>query len=75
MPKPSFEEQQWYNVTWENKEVHTFHKDICPKVNAIAQPESELVNFEVVVKHFNHYATGAHPDIFLHIVLLNTNNS
>ena len=38
------EEQLWYYLThsWEDKEVHTFPKGICPKGNVIARLEYEL---------------------------------
>ena len=38
------EEQQWYYLThcWENKEVHTFSRDICSKVDITLQLEFEL---------------------------------
>ena len=41
---PMLEEQLWCYLThsWENKEVHTFPKGICLKVNVIAQLEFEL---------------------------------
>ena len=44
-----------------DKGVHTFPKDISPKMNVIAWLEFELIYFEVAVQHFNHYATGTPP--------------
>ena len=45
MSKPSSrEELLWYYLTnsLEDKEIHTFPKGICPKVNVIARLEFEL---------------------------------
>ena len=44
---------------WKDKEVHTFPKGICPKVNVIARLEFEFANYDSVVHQFNHYATRA----------------
>ena len=40
-----------------DKGVHTFPKDICPKVNVIARLEFELAYYDFAVHHFNHYTT------------------
>ena len=47
----------WYYLTdsWEDKEVHTFPKGICPKVNVIARLEFELAYYDSAVHRFNHY--------------------
>ena len=52
--------QQWYYLThsWGDKGVHTFPKDISPKVNTIAQLEFELIYFTAAVQHLSYYATG-----------------
>ena len=51
------EEQLWYYLTycWEDKEVHTFPKGICPNVNVIARLEFELTYYDSAVQHINHY--------------------
>ena len=53
------EEQYWYYFThsWEDKEVHTFPKGICPKVNVIARLEYELAYYDSAVPRFNHCTT------------------
>ena len=63
MPKP---EEQWYYLThsWEDKGVHTFPKDICPKVNVIARLEYELAYYDSAVHRFNHYTTRTPPRSF-----------
>ena len=38
-------------------EVHIFPRDICPKVNVIAQVEFELVYCNIAVLHVSHYVT------------------
>ena len=38
--------------SWENMEVHTFLKNISPKVNVIALVEFELFYYDVAVQHF-----------------------
>ena len=42
------EEEQWYYLThsWEDKEVHTFPKGICSKVNVIERLEYELAYYD-----------------------------
>ena len=35
--------------------VHTFPKDICPKVNVIARLEFELAYYDPAVHRFNHF--------------------
>ena len=37
-------------------EVHAFPRGIDPKVNVIIRLETELVYYDVTVKHVNHYA-------------------
>ena len=44
------------------KEVHTFPKGICPKVNAIARLEYELAHYDSAVHRFNHYTTRTPED-------------
>ena len=53
------EERLWYYLThsWEDKEVHTFLKDICPKVNVIERVETELAYYDPSIHSFNHYTT------------------
>ena len=48
------EGQWWYYLThnWEDKKIHTFLKDICPKVNVIARLEFELAYYNSTVQHF-----------------------
>ena len=41
-----------------NKRVHTFPKNISPKVNEIAQIEFELAYHGATVEHINHSAMG-----------------
>ena len=50
------EEQQWYYLTHcpGDKEVYTYPKDICRKVNPTERLEFELVSFEDIVQHFSH---------------------
>ena len=61
------EEQYWYYLThsWEDKEVHTFLKDICLKVNVIARLEHELAYYDSAVHHFNHYTRRTPPEMAL----------
>ena len=40
------------------KEVHTFPKGICLKMNVITQMEFELAYYDVAVQHNSHYAMG-----------------
>ena len=63
--KAIFVEQKWYYLTHNlgYKGVHTFPKGISPKVNVIAQVESELVHFEAAVHHFHHNATITPPQV------------
>ena len=49
------EEQYYLTHSWEDKGVHTFPKDICPKVNVIAWLEYELSYYDSAVHRFNHY--------------------
>ena len=53
------EGQSWYDLThsWEDKEVHTFSKGICPKGNVIARLMFEPAYYDFTVQHFNHYLT------------------
>ena len=44
--------------SWEDNGVHTFPKDIRPKVNVIARLEYELDYYDSAVNRFNHYTTG-----------------
>ena len=58
MPKPFFQKNSSGTThSWEDKGVHAFHKDICPKVNVIARLEYELAYYDFVVHRFNHYTT------------------
>ena len=62
--KPILLEDQWryYSTrSWEDKEVHTFPKGICPKVNVIARLEFESAYYDSAVHHFNHYTTKTPP--------------
>ena len=47
-----------FNPWMGRKGVYTFPKGICLKVNVIAQLEFELVYYDPIVQHFNHYAMG-----------------
>ena len=69
-----WEEKYWYNWTysWEDKGVHTFSKDICPKVNVIARPEFELAYNDSAVHCFNHYTMRTHPSGL--VLLVSWNN-
>ena len=58
MPKPSFQRDSSGTIEtnrWEDKEVHTFPKGICPKVNVIARPEFELALYDSGVQRFKPY--------------------
>ena len=44
MPKISFLKEQL--LYWKDKEVHTFPKSICSKVNVITRLELELAYYE-----------------------------
>ena len=60
MPKPFSEKKQyWYYLThsWEDKEIHTFPKGICPKVNTIVRLEYEHAYYDSAVHRFNYYIT------------------
>ena len=48
-----------YIYTWRNKEVHTFPKDISPKMNVIERLEFELSYYDAAVHHVSHYTTGS----------------
>ena len=67
MLNPSFffflEGQLWYFFTYslEDKGVHTFPKDICPKMSVIARLEFELAYYDFAVKGFNNYASRITP--------------
>ena len=39
--------------------IHTFLKNICPKVNVIAQLEFELAYYDSAVQRFNHYTLSS----------------
>ena len=41
--------------------VHTFPKDICPKVNEISRLEYELAYYDSAVHRFNHYTKTTPP--------------
>ena len=41
-----------------DKNVHTFLKSVCPKVNEMAWLEFELIYYDVTVQLISHYATG-----------------
>ena len=51
------EEQLWYYLTHSlgDKGIYTFPKGICPKVNAIVQPELELAYYDSAVQYINDY--------------------
>ena len=53
------EEQQWYYLThnWGNKGVHTFPKDVSPKVKVTSRPKFKLVYFKVAIQLGSHYST------------------
>ena len=56
--KFSFWKQQlWYHLTysWEDKGIHNFPKNICPKVNVSVRLEFELTHYDFVVQRLNHY--------------------
>ena len=53
-----------FSYCWGDKEVHTFPKSICSKVNVIAQLEYELAYYDSAVHRFNHYTTRTPSDIF-----------
>ena len=64
MPKSILlEEQLGYDLThnWDDKEVYNFPKGICQKVNVFARLEFELVYYDSVTQHFNHYAKKTFP--------------
>ena len=44
-----------------DKEVHTFPKGICPKVNVIARLEFEFTYYDSAVHRVNHYTTSTPP--------------
>ena len=46
---------------WEDKEVHTFPKDICPRVNLVAWLEFELAYYDSAVQLFNPYTMRTPP--------------
>ena len=48
--------------SWEDKEVHTFPKGICPKINIIARLEFKLAYYDSAVHHFNYYTTRTPPN-------------
>ena len=56
-------EQQWCYLThsWEDKGVHTFSKDICPKVIIILRLDFKPAYYDSRVQHFNHYITRTPP--------------
>ena len=60
-------EQKRYSLTydWGNKEVHTFTKGICPKLNVKERLKFELANYDSTVHHFNHYTTKTPPAQFI----------
>ena len=75
MPKPSLQKNSSDTIQpivgGGGKEVHTFPRGICTKVNLIAQLEFQLVYFKVAAKHFSHYAIGTSPIYNLLGVLFN----
>ena len=54
--------QLWYRLThdWRDKRVHTFSRDIRPKVNVMARLEIELAYYIVAVQYVGLYTTGTH---------------
>ena len=64
MPNPSFQKKQqccYLTHSWEDTEVHTFSKGICPKVNVLARLDFELAYNDPAVHRFNHYTTRTPP--------------
>ena len=57
MPKLLFQMYSYFTHSWEDDEVHTFPKGICPKVNVIVRLEFELAYYDPAVHRFNHYTT------------------
>ena len=58
------EEQYYLTHSWEDKEVHTFPKGICPKVNIIARLENELAYYDSAVHRFNHNTMRTPPIMY-----------
>ena len=50
-----------------NKDVHTFPKGICLKVNEMAWLEFELINLDIAVEQNGHYSIETHPDIYVYM--------
>ena len=64
MPNPSFSKNSNDTIkpiAGRIREVHTFSKCICLKVNIIAWLEFELAYFEAAVQHFNHCTMWTPP--------------
>ena len=51
------------NSSWEDKNIHTFPKGICLKVNVIARLEFEFAYYDSVVHHFNYYTMRTPPEL------------
>ena len=62
-------EQYYLTHSWEDKGVHTFPMEICPKVNVIARLEYELAYYDSAVDRFNHYTTRTPPTTGLEKVI------
>ena len=45
-------------VSWQGKGIHTFSKDINPKVNEIGILEFEFAYYDIIVLHVNYYIMG-----------------
>ena len=57
-PKPSLQRtvMDYLTYIWRDKDVHTFSKGICPKVNVIAWLEFKIACYDVAVQHISDYA-------------------
>ena len=55
------EEHYWYYLihSLEEKRVHTFPKNISPKVNARVWLEFKCANYDITVLHNSHYVMGS----------------
>ena len=68
----SCNKQQCYYLIYSsggNKEVHSFCKDINPKVNVIERLEWEIAFYDVPILHFTYYATETSSCNIRHIKL------
>ena len=63
MPMPF--SKNYFTNSWADKEVHTFPKGICPKVNVIARLEFELAYYDSANHRFNHEATPLFFSVFV----------